>query len=80
MQGIRIWKSAEAAGAFDAPDHMLRDQSAARQLSGSRSAVVFGTGSEREKAHERLQEFFRRVDQGLSKAIGGQPLVLSGVG
>ena len=73
-------KSAEAAGAFDAPDHTLRDQSGAGQLSGSQSAVVFGTGSEREKAHERLQEFFRLVDQGLSKTLRGQPLLLSGVG
>lgn len=73
-------QSAEAAGAFDAPDHTLRDQSAAGQFSGSQSAVVFGTGSEREKAHERLHEFFRLVDHGLSKALGGQPLLLSGVG
>jgi len=73
-------KSAEAAGAFDAPDHVLRDRSGAGQLSGAQSAVVFGTGSEREKAHERLHEFFRLVDRGLSKALGAQPLLLSGVG
>jgi len=73
-------KSAEAAGAFDVPDHTLRDRSGAGQLSGSQSAVVFGTGPEREKAHERLYECLRLVDRGLSKAIGGQPLLLSGVG
>jgi hypothetical protein len=73
-------KNAEAAGAFDPPDHTLRDQSGAGQSSGIQSAVVFGTGSEREKAHERLREFFRLVDQGLSKVLAGQPLLLSGVG
>jgi hypothetical protein len=71
--------NAEVAGAFEPPDHTLRDRSAAGQSSGKQSAVVFGTSSEREKAHERLQEFFRLVDQGLSKALGGQPLLVSGV-
>ena len=74
-------ESAQAAGAFDAPDHMLRDRSAARRSRGSGSpAVVFGTGSEREKAHERLQEFFRLADQELAKVLRGQLLMLSGVG
>jgi len=73
-------KNAEAAGAFDPPDHTLRDRSAAGPSSGTQSAVVFGTGSERERAHERLHEFFRLVDQGLSKVLRGQPLLLSGVG
>ncbi len=40
---------------------------------------MFGTGSEREKAHERLLEFFRLVDQGLTKILREQPLLLSGV-
>jgi hypothetical protein len=73
-------KSAEAAGAFDAPDHTLRDRSGAGQFSGSGAPVVFGTGSEREKAHERLHEFFRLVDRELSKTLNGQPLLVSGVG
>jgi len=72
-------KNVEAAGAFAPPDHTLRDRSAAGQSSGRQSAVVFGTSSEREKAHERLQEFFRLVDQGLSKVLKGQPLLVSGV-
>ena len=72
-------KTAEAAGAFDAPDHTLRDRSAVGPSSGSQSGVVFGTGSEREKTHERLLEFFRLVDQGLTKLLRGKPLLLSGV-
>lgn len=73
-------KSAEFAGGFDPPDHMLRDRSAARPPSGAWSqVVVFGTGSEREKEHERLQEFFRLVDRALSKVLRGKPLLLSGV-
>jgi hypothetical protein len=71
-------KNAEAAGAFNPPDHTLRDRSAAGQSSGTPSAVVFSTSSEREKAHERLREFFRLVDQGLSKVLSGQRLLLSG--
>jgi len=67
-----------AAGAFKAPDHMLRDGSAAGQAAGMRTAVVFGTGTEREKGHERLHEFFRILDRGLSNALRKQPLLLSG--
>lgn len=70
----------EEAGAFDAPDHMLRNHSGAERSFGSMSGVSFGTGSEREKDHERLHHFFRLLDQGLSGFLKGQPLLLSGVG
>jgi len=71
--------NAEAAGAFAAPDHMLRDRSLAGHSSGAQPAVLFGTSLERERAHERLHEFFRLVDQGLSKILRGEPLLISGV-
>jgi hypothetical protein len=73
-------KNAQVAGEFTAPDHMLRDASPAGQSGEMRSAVVFSTSTEREKAHVRLHEFFRLVDRGLSKVLGKEPLLLSGVG
>ena len=72
--------NAEVAGEFNAPDHTIRGESGAGPSSGTRTEVVFGISTEREKAHERLHEFFRLVDRGLSKAIGKQPLLLSGAG
>ena len=71
-------KNVEEAGAFDSPDHMLRNRSAAGKSSGSMSGVVFGTGSEREKGNERLHHFFSLVDKGLSDTLKGKPLMLSG--
>ncbi len=71
-------KNVEEAGAFNAPDHMLRNRSAAGKSSGSMSGVAFGTGSEREKGNERLHHFFSLVDKGLSDTLKGKPLMLSG--
>lgn len=71
-------ESVEQDGAFDAPDHTLRNRSAAGTSNGSMSAVSFGTGSEREKGSERLHHFFKSVDDGLSALLKGQPLLLSG--
>ena len=71
-------KNVEEAGAFNAPDHMLRNRSAAGKSSGAMSSVAFGTGSEREKGNERLHHFFSLVDKGLSNALKGKSLVLSG--
>src|SRR5579863_6813030 len=71
-------ESLEQAGAFDAPDHTLRNRSAAGASNGSMSAVPFGTGSEREKSSRRLHDFFRLVDTGLAGFLKGQPLLLSG--
>jgi hypothetical protein len=69
----------EEAGAFDAPDHTLRNRSSAGKSSGAMSAVSFGTGSEREKTHERIQQFFKIVDRGLIETLQGLPLLLAGV-
>ena len=68
----------EQDGAFDVPDHTLRNRSSAGVSSGAMSAVSFGTGSEREKSGERLHHFFKSVDDGLSAFLKGQPLLLSG--
>ena len=72
-------KNAQDAGEFDPPDHTLRDASPAGRSPGVRSAVIFGTGSEREKGRGRLREFFRIIDCGLSKSLARKPLLLSGV-
>ncbi len=71
-------ESVEQDGAFDAPDHSLRNRSSAGTSNGSMSGVSFGTGSEREKSSERLHHFFKSVDDGLSAFLKGQPLLLSG--
>ena len=71
-------KSVEQDGAFDAPDHTLRNRSSAGTSNGSMPGVSFGTGSEREKSSERLQHFFRSVDDGLAVFLKGRPLLLSG--
>jgi hypothetical protein len=71
-------QSVEQAGAFDAPDHTLRNRSFSGTSNGSMSGVSFGTGSEREKSSIRLHDFFRSVDQSLAGFLRGQPLLLSG--
>ena len=71
-------QSVEQAGAFDVPDHTLRNRSTAGTSNGSMSGVSFGTGSEREKSNRRLQDFFRLLDAGLAEFLKGQPLLLSG--
>jgi hypothetical protein len=71
-------ESVEQDGAFDAPDHMLRNRSSAGTSNGSMSGVSFGTGSEREKSSERLHHFFKSVDDGLAVFLKGRPLLLSG--
>ena len=74
-----IPRNVQEAGAFDAPDHALRNRSSAGKSSGAMSAVSFGTGSEREKTHERIQQFFKLVDRGLTEMLQGLPLMLAGV-
>lgn len=69
----------EEAGGFDAPDHMLRNRSSAGSSAGTMSAVSFGTGSEREKRHEHIEQFFRLVDRGLGELLQRLPLLLAGV-
>ena len=71
-------ESVEQDGAFDAPDHTLRNRSSAGTSNGSMSGVSFGTGSEREKSSERLHHFFKSVDDGLALFLKGKPLLLSG--
>lgn len=71
-------QNVEQAGAFDAPDHMLRNRSTAGTSNGSMTGVPFGTGSERERSNVRLHDFFRSVDAGLGDFLKGQPLMLSG--
>ncbi len=69
----------EEAGAFDQPDHSRRNRSSVGKSTGTMSAVPFGTGSEREKTHERIQHFFSMVDRGLGETLQDLPLLLAGV-
>jgi hypothetical protein len=71
-------ENVEQDGAFDAPDHKLRNRSSAGTSTGAMTAVSFGTGSEREKSSQRLHHFFKSVDEGLATVLRGQPLLLSG--
>jgi hypothetical protein len=71
-------ENVEQDGAFDAPDHTLRNRSSAGTSTGAMTAVSFGTGSEREKSSQRLHHFFKSVDEGLVTVLRGQPLLLSG--
>jgi hypothetical protein len=71
-------ENVEQDGAFDVPDHTLRNRSSAGTSNGSMPGVSFGTGSEREKTSERLYHFFKSVDEGLIALLKGQPLMLSG--
>jgi hypothetical protein len=66
--------------AADRPDHVLDNRAA----SGAwrESAVVFGTGSEREAHPEYLLHFYKEVSHGISQLLRGQektPLVVCGV-
>ncbi len=70
---------AQAAGKLYPPDHTVRGASPAGESLRLRSGVIFGIGTEREMTHERLRETFRLVDRGLSKVLGKQGLLLSGV-
>ena len=76
---VGIPHNVEEAGGFDPPDHMLRNRSSAGSSAGAMPAVSFGTGSEREKTHERIEQFFRLVDRGLGELLHGLPLLLAGV-
>ncbi len=66
---------------FDPPDHDLMNRSAAGPSSGAMAGVQFGTGSEREKAHAHLHDFYRAVDRGLNELVGSNPapVILAGV-
>lgn len=73
--------SLDESMAFKPPDHVLANRSAAGSSQGAMGAVVFGTGSTRERKHEHLREFFGAIDRGLSPLFEREraPLVLAGV-
>lgn len=64
---------------FDQPDHDLQNRSAAGSPSAQVGPARFGTGSERDLVHERLQRYFQLVDRELTGLLEGAPLVLVGV-
>jgi len=71
--------SLEEAGAFEQPDHTLKNRSSAGPSKGSQTAVSFGTGSEREHLLGREEHFFAMVDRGLRPMLAGKSLLLAGV-
>lgn len=66
---------------MERPDHLLENRSSAGGTSGAMRRVRFGMGSDREKEHAHLADFYKIVDRGLQKLLHkpGIPLILSGV-
>ncbi len=71
----------DQAMGFDAPDHDLKNRSAAGPSTGAMRGVQFGTGAERERQHAHLHDFYRVVDQGLMELLRSShpPVILAGV-
>jgi len=74
-------RTLDEALAFRPPDHDLENRSTAGSSAGSMRGVRFGTGSDREKAHGHLADFFKAVDRGIQELVhgGSAPLVVAGV-
>jgi hypothetical protein len=66
---------------FKPPDHDLENRSSAGASVGNMPGVRFGTGSDRERSHAYLADFYRAVDRGVRELGrgGDAPLVLAGV-
>jgi hypothetical protein len=73
-------ESFEEVLVFDQPDHDLQSRSPA---GGAYSAQIgptrFGTSSERDLVHERLNHYLQIVDRELTGFLKGAPLVLVGI-
>ncbi len=72
-------KSFEEALDFDQPDHDLQNRSSAGTGAAQVGPTRFGTGSVRDRVHERLHDYLQRVDRELTGSLDGAPLVLVGV-
>jgi hypothetical protein len=79
--GLKVPRSLEDAGGFDAPDHDLESRSTTAGFGGSTLAIRFGTGNEREIRNRKIGDFFRRIDHAVRDLIphNGTPLILAGV-
>lgn len=66
---------------LERPDHDLENRSTAGSSVGSMRSVRFGTGSEPEKAHAHLSDFYKIVDRGIQELLREPetPLILAGV-
>jgi len=71
----------EEATGFDPPDHDLKNRSAAGPSVGAMRGAQFGTGSERERRHAHLHDFYRAVDKGVNEVLSASSasLILAGV-
>lgn len=67
--------------AFEPPDHTLENRSPSGASTGSMRHVRFGTGSDREREHVHLADFYKIVDRAIQEMTRGSeiPLVLAGV-
>jgi len=74
-------RALEEVMGFDPPDHDLKNRCASGPSTGTMGGVEFGTGSEREKGHGHLHDFYRAVDRGLHELAGSNPapVILAGV-
>lgn len=66
--------------ALEPPDHDLESRSAAGSSTGAMRRVRFGTGSERERRHSHLSDYYKLVDRGIQQIVREQdlPLILAG--
>ena len=67
---------------LEQPDHDLENRSSSGPDTGAMHGVRFATGTGRETEHAHLADFYKAVDRGMIKFLGGEalPLLLSGVG
>jgi len=65
----------------DKPDHVLDNSSAGGPGTGSMGRVLFGTGTDKERADQYLLHFYKAVDRGVGELLRNDsaPLVIAGV-
>ncbi|HTR38694.1 MAG TPA: hypothetical protein VMH80_22465 [Bryobacteraceae bacterium] len=73
--------NAEEVLEFEPPDHDLKNRSVVKGSVGQMGGVTFGTGSDHERQHTYLADFYKAVDRGLNEFLHltKPPLVLAGV-
>lgn len=70
--------SFEESRELDQPDHDLQNHTRAGSSADHAASTRFGTGWERDLAHDRLRQYLQAVDRELSGVLANAPLVLVG--
>jgi len=71
--------SVEASGHSHRGNSPVENRTSAGSSVGSMGGIRFGTGGERETAHEAMEHFCALIDQGLQPMLHNRPLLLMGV-